>query len=72
MSRQAEIDLDATIINELAVIGCSLKVDQWGIWHWKQTEITHQDKKYLIGAFIKRDCITRAIEIYGQECLPKM
>jgi hypothetical protein len=71
MSKQYVIDLEATVINELAKIGCSLHVDQWGIWHWKEQEIVFDEKKYLIGAYIKRDCITRAIEIYGQQCLPK-
>lgn len=71
MSIEYKIDLDAAVINELAIMGCELKVDEWGIWKWKQKEIEFQDKKYMIGAYIKRDCITRAIEIYGQECLPK-
>jgi hypothetical protein len=71
MPRKAEIDLEVTVINELAKMGCSLEIDQWGIWHWKEKEIKFEEKNYLIGAYIKRDEITRHIEIYGQQCLPR-
>lgn len=71
MSREYRIDLEAAIINELSKLGMTIPLDRYGNWHWLEKEIVFENKVYLIGAFMKRDEITRSLEIYGQQCLLK-
>ena len=69
MSTQRKLQLEALIIEELTKIGLSLEFREWDRWLWKEKEINFEDKKYLIGAYMRRDMQTQVIEIYGQECL---
>jgi hypothetical protein len=72
MPREVTINLEITIIDELAKLGLeTIRVDHYGIWKWLEKEIHFEGKDYLVGAYIKRDEMTRALEIYGQQCLPK-
>jgi hypothetical protein len=66
---QRGITLERYVINEIANMGLMLMPDQYGIWYRREKEIEFEGKTYYIGAYVKRDEITRAIEIYGQECL---
>jgi hypothetical protein len=71
MSREYSIDLEAAIINELSKLGMTIPVDRYGNWHWLEKEMNFENNIYLIGAFMKRDEMTKALEIHGQQCLLK-
>lgn len=64
-------ELEITVIDEIAKMGMKLPIDMYGNWHWLEKEITFDKKNYLIGAWIRRDCLSNVLEISGQECLLK-
>lgn len=71
MPHQAVITLEITVIDELAKMGLKLPIDFYGNWHWVEKEISFEGEDYYIGAYVKRDEVTRSLEICGQQCLLK-
>lgn len=71
MQRKSLTDLSDIIIDEIAEMGFKLPVDFYGNWQWLEKEITFEGNMYLIGAFVRRDEITKALEICQPECLSK-
>lgn len=68
---ESQSELEGKVIEELARLGMALKIDQYDRWLWLENEVDFSDKNYLVGAWIKRDSITQAVEICGQQCLLK-
>lgn len=64
--------LEIIIIDELVKMGINeLLPEHYDSWHWLEKEIEFDEKKYLVGAYLRRDAVTRALEIYGQEYLQR-
>lgn len=72
MQAEREYELAGLTVHELVLMAVkTINVDQYDQWVWLQKEVDFQEQPYLIGGYVKFDSITRAIEIHGQEALPK-
>lgn len=70
MTATLQKKIEEMVISELAKLGVSLPIDMQDNWNWMEKEINFEGANYLIGGYVKRDIITRHIEIIDQQCLP--